>query len=436
VLALVAKPSRHAVVSAGAGVRSASARRLGKRHRGGRKGIAGIRRSESIRDILLNWHLGNSFGWGIVGLNVFAHWANDPDIRPLMGQPIHREHLGACDPLRRARMVSAIEHSNRNVAAMRADPARARAFRGTVIDALGNDFRPSELNGDLDVGRCIFETLDRRATRAALGKYDALLVASTWNARRLEQATGRAAKVIFEGVDTSLFCPGPKSGLLDADSFFVFSGGKVEFRKGQDIVLLAFKAFHARHPNAVLVTAWHSPWPHLSAGFKGKLAAPVELGATGALDIAKWVSQNGLDPRALIDLGFVDNAVLPAILREMDVALQPSRAEACTSLPVKEAMACGVPVIAALNTGMTDLLVGDNCIALERQSAVGDRFGSSDEGWGESDVEEIVAALEFAYEHRERAREIGIRSRAWLLEHGRTWQAHASELKRWLLSMQ
>jgi len=61
----------------------------------------------------------------------------------------------------------------------------------------------------------------------------------------------------------------------------------------------------------------------------------------------------------VIDIGLVPNPMMPTVLREMDVSLQPSRAEACTSLPVKEAMACGIPVIAAVNTGMQDLLNSD-----------------------------------------------------------------------------
>jgi glycosyltransferase involved in cell wall biosynthesis len=186
----------------------------------------------------------------------------------------------------------------------------------------------------------------------------------------------------------------------------------------------------------VLVTAWHSPWPRLSAGFKGRLTAPVELDARGMLDVSKWVHRNGLDPASVQDLGFVPNAAMPAILREMDVALQPSRAEACTNLPVNEAMACAVPVIAAPNSGMTDLLNDDNCIPLRKQSPVDAESSSSTDGWGESDVDEIVAALEFAYAHRDEARQIGIRSRDWLIEHGRTWQSHANELKRWILSIQ
>jgi hypothetical protein len=40
----------------------------------------------------------------------------------------------------------------------------------------------------------------------------------------------------------------------------VFTGGKIEFRKAQHLVLMAFREFAARHDDAVLVAAWHSPW--------------------------------------------------------------------------------------------------------------------------------------------------------------------------------
>jgi glycosyltransferase involved in cell wall biosynthesis len=267
-----------------------------------------------------------------------------------------------------------------------------------------------------------------------LARYDALLVGSHWNAQLLEEATHRASKVIHEGVDTSLFCPAPRSGLMDPDKFYIFSGGKVEFRKAQDLVLLAFKRLRATRKGCVLVTAWHSPWPQLSAGFKGKLAAAVELDAQGRLDIRKWVYQNGIDPDCVIDIGHVPNALMPSVLREMDVALQPSRAEACTNLPVKEAMACALPVIAAANTGMRDLLDDDNCILLTRQGSVVHEDSASMAGWGESDVDEIVAALEFAYDERERARMIGVHSRACLIAQRRTWQCHAEDLRDWILA--
>jgi glycosyltransferase involved in cell wall biosynthesis len=388
-----------------------------------------------MKDVFLNWHLGHTFGWGILGLNVFCQWANDPEIRPLMGHPITREAFGVCDPLRIRRVSRAVDHSNRFLAGVTTDADGRRFVKATVIDPVGNGFAAPTCRGDFNVARCIFENTDLSRARDTLGRYEALLTASHWNAELVAKATGREAVVIPEGVDTSLFCPGPRSGLMDPERFHVFSGGKVELRKGQDLVLLAFGKFREKRANCVLVTAWQSIWPHLSVGFRGRAAAPVALDGRGMLDIARWASQNGIDPQAVIDIGLVPNALMPSVLREMDVALQPSRAEACTNLPAKEAMACGVPVIAAMNTGMLDLLTDDNCIPLRRQARVEVPGAVSTDGWGESDVDEMVAALEFAYEHREEARRIGMCSRDWLIRHGRTWEAHARELKRWILSL-
>jgi len=388
-----------------------------------------------MKNVFLNWQLGNTFGWGILGMNLFSHWANDTEIRPIMGQPITDEGIAMCGPLQFRRMYNAIAYSNQFLAGILPLPDKRKNIDAVLVDSLGNGFPQSNCRGNLSIARCIFEDTDVSGARAGLGGYDALLTASSWNARFLEKATGRQAKVIFEGVDTSLFCPAPKSGLMDSEKFYVFSGGKVEFRKGQDQTLLAFRKFHEKHKDSVLVTAWHSPWPQISAGFKGRLTAALEIGADGALDFGKWVHQNGIDPQSVIDIGFVPNSLMPPVLREMDVCLQPSRAEACTNLPVKEAMACGVPVIAALNTGMMDLLNDENCITLKKHAEIKSKNGASTEGWGESDVDEIIAALEFAYQNREQARQLGMRSREWLIEHGRTWQCHANELKQWILSL-
>jgi glycosyltransferase involved in cell wall biosynthesis len=133
---------------------------------------------------------------------------------------------------------------------------------------------------------------------------------------------------------------------------------------------------------------------------------------------------------------------MPHVLREMDVSLQPSRAEACTNLPAKEAMACGVPVIVSENTGTRDLVgsapfPGDDatCIPLRRQRPVSGFRDWGTDGWGESDVDEIVAALEFAHANREEARAIGLRGAAWLRANRRTWHDHASALKSVVLSL-
>ena len=97
-------------------------------------------------------------------------------------------------------------------------------------------------------------------------------------------------------------------------------------------------------------------------------------------------------------------------------------------------MACGIPVIAAANTGVLDLVSGGNMLALNRQTAVQNAPGGS-AGWGESDPDEIIAALETLYTSTDQRAAIGRRGAEWILEARRTWANHAAELKSVLLLM-
>jgi glycosyltransferase involved in cell wall biosynthesis len=285
------------------------------------------------------------------------------------------------------------------------------------------------------MGRCIFEDTRLEELDEKLVRFDVLLCASHWNAQMLRANCNRRVEIIFEGIDPSQFHPAPKSGVLDRNKFYIFSGGKVEFRKAHDLVLLAFNEFSRRHDDAMLVTVWHSPWPQLAAGFQGKLQAPLELNPQGLIDVKTWVARNGIDPMKIIEIGQVPNALMPSLLREMDCALAPSRAEACTNLLAKEAMACGVPVILAANTGVNDLIAGGNSLPLTHQKTVRDYPHSGTEGWGESDVEEIVEALERLYSDTALRKRIGEAGSAWIVEAGRTWSNHARQLKSLLLSL-
>lgn len=382
--------------------------------------------------VLLNWEIGTNFGWGILGMNIFFHWANDDSLVPLAAGMIGNECLAMVDPLRLSVVSNAIVRSNDALEELnRMRPEGAGMFEGIVLEPVGHGTPPSALQGELNVGRAIFENADTSEFDDVLDKYDQILCGSNWNALILRARTGRPVKVIHEGIDPSLFCPGPKSGMLDPANFYIFSGGKVERRKGQDIVLLAFHEFSRRHSDARLVTAWHSPWSGISEGFRGKLDAPLKLDASGRIDVKRWVADNGIDPASVVELFAMPNQMMPPILREMDVAIQPSRAEACTNLPAKEAMACGLPVIIANNTGMKDLITEDNSIPLWRQAPVPDEHGGT-EGWGESSVDEIVEALERVYVDRAWAHELGTRAARWIAEN-RTWKLHSEQLKRFLL---
>ena len=391
-----------------------------------------------MQKVLLRWQAGSLSGWGVLGLNLFEHWGAGPDIQPLMGAALDLRVFPGISPLRYAVMRPAAEASNGFLDALTAGKVDLREQAVLVVDPFGNGLVPAVKHADKqgihNVARCIFESTRIEST-AALEPYDSLLCASEWAAGILRGLTDKPVAMIHEGIDHSLFFPGPRSGILDPDCFYVFTGGKIEFRKAQDLVILAFREFAARHDDAVLVAAWHSPWAGSGAGLQVNLPEPLRQDASGALQIRRWAIENGIKPHQFIELPLTANSLMPAVLREMDCALQVSRCEACTNLPAKEAMACGVPVILADNTGTRELIDIDNCIAVTSQDPVAEPPGVGTDGWGESRVEEIVEALETLYTDTERRKRIGARGAQWILEHRRTWREHATLLKDHLLTL-
>jgi glycosyltransferase involved in cell wall biosynthesis len=391
-----------------------------------------------MQKVMLRWQAGSLSGWGVVGLNLFEHWAAGPDIQPLMGVPLELWAFPGISPLRYAAMRPAADACNEFLETLTAGKVDLREQRVLVVDPFGNGLVPAvkyaDKRGIRNVARCIFEST-RIDSTMAIEPYDSVLCASEWAAGVLRAATNKPVAMIHEGIDHSLFFPGPRSGIFDPECFYVFTGGKIEFRKAQDLVILAFREFAARHDDAVLVAAWHSPWAGSGAGFQANLAAPLSQDANGALQIRRWALENGIPPHQFVELPLTANSLMPAVLREMDCAIQVSRCEACTNLPAKEAMACGVPVILANNTGTRDLVDTDTCLALTSQDPVTGPVGVGTDGWGESRVEEIVAALETLYTDTQRRKQIGARGAQWILEQRRTWRDHATSLKDYLLTL-
>ncbi|HEX4933136.1 MAG TPA: glycosyltransferase, partial [Gemmatimonadaceae bacterium] len=102
------------------------------------------------------------------------------------------------------------------------------------------------------------------------------------------------------------------------------------------------------------------------------------------------------------------------VVREADVALFPNRGEGGTNLVAMECMAAGVPTIVSDNTGHRDLVATRGCLPLTRQHPVRPptRFYRAVDGWGESDIEEMVAALEQVYTDRAAVQSIAQRGAA------------------------
>ena len=292
-------------------------------------------------------------------------------------------------------------------------------LKATVLHSIGNDCALAvrsaggvNLEGDRNIAVTFFE--NSNVTRDGVARaayYDRIIAGSTWNREVLEAHGIRNVTTVLQGVDVTNFHPAPKSGFL-SDRFVVFSGGKLEYRKGQDLVVQAFGIFAARHPDALLVTAWASPFPQCAPTInQNPDLVPLDL-VGGQIDAMAWTHANGIPVAQVVHLGPVPNAAMPRILREADLGLFPNRGEGGTNLVAMEAMACGVPCMLSMNTGHLDI-VGDggHCLALGQQDRV-DVEGC--DGWGSSSVEEMVAVLEAVYSQRDAAAEIGRRGAAFM----------------------
>ena len=195
-------------------------------------------------------------------------------------------------------------------------------------------------------------------------------------------------------------------------------------------MVAAFKRFQARHPDALLVTAWHSPWPAHAGGIAKSphVKGPPAM-VDGKLDISGWLVANGLGADALHRRRHLERTpICAACLRDMDLALMPSRCEGGTNLVAMECMASGVPVILSRNTGHLDLIAKDNCYSLDFQIPMGEVTGRADlDGWGESSIDEMAAKLEAAYADRDAAASAGGAAAAAFMQ-GWGWPAQIGRL--------
>lgn len=378
------------------------------------------------KKLALTWQLTEMHGWGLVGVHTALHLVESGNPPLLLEKPL----MTSLRPQNRERLKG-LEAGYEQVAGIAAgNPGKVLLLNEfDVLHALGNGFvagPPSAaFRGRRNVGVIAFEdTLFTPAVVARARSYDRVVVHSSYNRDLLAAQGLTEIGLAFQGIDPTEMGPRTATGRF-GDRFVVFSGGKLEFRKGQDIVLEAFRRFHQRHPDSVLVTAWQNPWPHLAASMTESRWTPRPVGADagGRLAIVDWAVGHGLPAAAIVDLGFLGRDQVASALAECHAAVFPNRCEGATNLVAMEAMACGVPVVLSANTGHRDLIRDDNCLALNSQHPVPDNNGTR-VGWGESSVEELAEHLETLYTDREAARRRA-RNALDFVQGERTWKNFA-----------
>jgi glycosyltransferase involved in cell wall biosynthesis len=238
--------------------------------------------------------------------------------------------------------------------------------------------------------------------------WDHLIAGSTW-CQQVLAAQGIDSEVICQGVDHLTFNEGHAAKEFLKNHFVVFSGGKLEYRKGQDLVIRAFQIFHEKYKDAMLIAAWFNAWydsmktmqlsPHIT--FTTKATQYKEI-------VNHTLVENGIPLDRVLVLGPAPNSMLASVYQNSDVGLFPNRAENGTNLVLMEFMACGKPAIVSDFAGHKDIAHDENTILLRAITP----FSVHDQGkcvatWGEASVSAIVDRLEWAYHNRDRAALIG-----------------------------
>ena len=361
--------------------------------------------NQLMQPLGINIQAGTSFGWGIVGLNLALEFCRGGRVHPILTLPPGELDL---DPSTQLTFDKAEKGWDSILCFNEKFPGQPFIVDFPVLYCGGNQFQHR-----LSVGTSVSSYSITVFENSNLGAHNPqeksffkkILAGSRWNARILEAQGFENVEVWNQGVDTALFSP-EGDEYTDDGVFRVFSGGKLEFRKGQDLVIAAFRRFRELHNDAVLVTAWHSPWMDLASSFvRSRWVSPPVKQNDGYINVSQWLNAEGIPPHSVLDLGALPNREMPAAIRQCDVALFPSRAEGATNLVAMETIACGVPTIVSANTGHLDLLNDIPALQFQQQYSVpSSHLNDGTEGWGESDVEEMVQVLEDVYQNRDDSR--------------------------------
>lgn len=248
--------------------------------------------------------------------------------------------------------------------------------------ALGNGLQGEPSVGAGDVGLVFAE--DTRGPEG-VPPHRAVLAGSGW-CRDVVRGWGVDAGVFRQAVDPAVFCPGPRPRLFRDHWPVVFSGGKLEYRKGQDIVVAAFRELLAVYPKALLLTAWGNPWPGTVPGIEAAghvRSVPRETSPQG---LTVWLASEGVPAGHHFDVGMVSHLSLAYYLRCADVAVFPNRCEGGTNLVAQECLATGLPVVLSRGTGHLDLIEAPSAVFVKgAEVAKPPKPWRGSDGWVECD---------------------------------------------------
>lgn len=264
------------------------------------------------------------------------------------------------------------------------------------------------LRGKENFGYTVFENELNSNSVINAEMFDKVFAASSWGRNKLIQAGIKNSDCIIQGIDTNLFYPVDRQ--RNDNLFVIFSGGKFELRKGQDLVIKAISILQKKYKDIILINAWYNLWMESARLLTlSKYIKYEEKGNNWHDFMDNIYLINDVDPQRVFTMPLIPNQKLRDLYLKSDIGLFPNRCEGGTNLVMMEYMACGKPVIASYNTGHKDVLTENNSLLLKEMK----KFNIVDQNqkliseWEEPNFDEIIDKLEYAYNHRNEIKQIG-----------------------------
>ena len=242
--------------------------------------------------------------------------------------------------------------------------------------------------------------------------FDIVVTGSKWCEGILRNHGLETVSTVIQGVDPLLFNSFQAEKEYFKDKFVIFSGGKFEIRKGQDLVIRAYKVLQDRHKDVMLINSWYNMWEFSLRTMSASPYIKFEITSKDYISlINKALLDNGVDIDRVITLFPHPNAVMARICKNTDIGLFPNRCEGGTNLVLMEYMACGKPVIASYSSGHKDVITENNSIMIKNAKQLTiKRDQTAVAIWDDPDLEETINHLEWAYQNRDKLRDIGERA--------------------------
>ena len=330
--------------------------------------------------LYINLPVGNYYGWAVCGKNLVRELSKLTAVR-YVPDKVNDTAPKDYETDKFIKSITAVPNGN----------------KFNYLQNIENINGSMKYKGSKNVGYMFYEEEKMLPDLVELVKeFDVIATGSEWNSDVVRSHGHNNVVTIHQGVDCEIFKSIEKS--IFKDQFVIFSGGKIEPRKAQDLVAYCVGLMQRKHKDVFLIASWVN------------LFAPDEMNQGNFKNVMSY-----LIPSQTVLLDIMGQNDMARYIAETDIGLFPNRCEGGTNLVMMEYMACSKPVIANYSTGQKDVLDKDYALLVE---------GKSDD----EIVNGCLEQLEYIYQKRERIEDMGRKAKEAMEKF--TWEKTAKEFMK------